>query len=139
MCVGCSVVAFVLMTCMVARRAANAGADENALCGVLPAVLVCASFSYWLVAVVHILYLEGAMTAWRCLEQLAPEWFTWGSSMLFFWRMRIPEVFVPYHFDLVGASHQIHHILCVCCAWWHLHNIEQIQQWQPVSIPPALP
>jgi predicted membrane channel-forming protein YqfA (hemolysin III family) len=90
------------------------------------------------VAVAHVAFLEDGAMAWRCLVQLGPEWFTWGSGMLFIWKMRIPEVFVPYRFDLFGASHQIHHLVCVFCAWWHLRNAEQMHTWRPVGEMPAL-
>jgi adiponectin receptor len=139
LCAGCSVLGFVLMASMVARQASSSrSADAGALRGVLPALLVCASFSYWLVAVAHVAFLEDGAMAWRCLVQLGPEWFTWGSGMLFIWKMRIPEVFVPYRFDLFGASHQIHHLVCVFCAWWHLRNAEQMHTWRPVGEMPAL-
>lgn len=138
LCVGCSALSFVLMAGMVARQAASGGAaDETALRGMLPAVLVCASFSYWLLACSHVAILEDGATAWRCFWQLGPEWFTWGVGMMI-WKLQVPEVWAPYRFDLFGASHQVHHVMCVACAWWHLQNIEQMQSWRPAAEAPAL-
>ena len=124
--VGCAALAFALMARMVLRQqhATSSGtADEGALRGVLPALLVCLSYSYWLVAVAHVGVLEGSTVAWRCFWQLGPEWFAWGSGMLFIWKMRIPEIFAPYRFDIFGASHQIHHMVCIGCAAWHLSAV----------------
>lgn len=61
-------------------------------------------------------------------------WFWYAPAGMFggyfiggiFWHYRIPEVFAPGKFDLIGHSHQIWHIFIVIasfCWWYGLHDL----------------
>jgi predicted membrane channel-forming protein YqfA (hemolysin III family) len=51
-----------------------------------------------------------------------PEYLAWGVAFLAFLSC-CPERFFAEVFDYMFNSHQIFHVLCVCCAYWHLLNL----------------
>ena len=113
--VSCAILCFRVATC-------SDPAKHGALKGVLPAVLLGCSFSYWLVAVAHVASVEGAEIALKLVGLIGPEWLAWAGGMTI-WKLRYPEAAFPYTFDFFFSSHNIHHIACVFNAIWHVNNM----------------
>ena len=89
--------------------------------GITPCLCIFATFSYWLVCVGHLWFLSSAM-ATTAMSLWLPDYLAWGIAFLAFLSC-CPERLKAEVFDHVGNSHQIFHVLVVCCAYLHFYNV----------------